>query len=647
MKKFFKPDAVPARRAGDPKPTDASTDPTRLRAASTAGTTTRLLVACLVALTTVPPAATLIAGASIERHGALDAARVNAKLAQHGAIAADIVASPDRGLGEPGHWHEWLGHGGQLLVANGDAVARDGLAVSATAPVAGHPTIAAVRVRASLSDALLSTAAAALASGLAALLFWALLARRSVGALRKAEGRLRAISVADTLTGLLNRAGLHPQLQRSLDRTSASPSHCAGLLLVDLDRFRLINESYGQVVGDELLRVVAQRVRTVLRRGDCAARLGGDQFVIHVRSLAGPQAATVMARNLLRATEQALQIGQREAQVSVSIGIALTSPDVHSPDQWLANADAAMRAAKSGGGSRYRMFDASMVVDYQHRLDLDMALRRALQAEEFALVYQPIMSADGERIQAVEALLRWHDPRRGVVSPAEFIPVLEQTGLIVPVGQWVLREACRRVQSWVAHGASPVTLSVNVSPMQFAEAAFVDDVMAALEATGFAPDRLQLEVTEGLLLDPTPASLRKMDALVDAGVRLAVDDFGMGYSSLAYLKRFRLHSLKIDRMFVRDVPAQRQDTAIVRAIIELAHALELHVTAEGVEHAQQHAALMSLGCDSMQGFLFARPMTAEAMREMLSAVGAVERGDTSPSDWSTTMAAQLEMPSVS
>jgi len=647
MKAFIKPNSIQAERAGEPKPPEAGVDPAAHRATSTTGTTTRLLVACLFALATVPPAATLIAGASIERHAALDAARAAAKLAQHGAITTGLAASPDSGIDEPGHWRELLGHGGQLLASSGDVGARDGLAVSATVPVAGHPQIAAVRVRSTLKDALLSTVKAALVSGLSALLFWALLARRSVGALRKAEGQLRSISVADALTGLLNRAGLHPQLQRSLDRTSASPSHCAGLLLIDLDRFRLINESYGQVAGDELLRVVAQRVRSVLRRGDRAARLGGDQFVIHVRSLAGPNAATVIARNLLRAAEQALQIGQRETRVSVSIGIALTGPEVNTPDQWLANADAAMRAAKSGGGGRYRMFDASMAVDNQHRLDLDLALRRALQAEEFALVYQPIMSADGERIQAVEALLRWHDPRRGVVSPAEFIPVLEQTGLIVPVGQWVLREACRRVQSWVAHGASPVTLSVNVSPMQFAEATFVDDVMAALEATGFAPDRLQLEVTEGLLLDPTPASLSKMDALVDAGVRLAVDDFGMGYSSLAYLKRFRLHSLKIDRMFVRDVPAQRKDTAIVRAIVELAHALELHVTAEGVETEAQHTALESLGCDSMQGFLFARPMPAEAMREMLSAVGAVDRGDTSPSDWSTTMAAQLEMPSLS
>jgi EAL domain-containing protein (putative c-di-GMP-specific phosphodiesterase class I) len=289
------------------------------------------------------------------------------------------------------------------------------------------------------------------------------------------------------------------------------------------------------------------------------------------------------------------------------------------------------------------LFEPSMLVNTQKQLELDMALRRALHNDEFALAFQPIMTADGRAIHGVEALLRWNDPTRGVISPAEFIPVLEQTGLIVPVGEWVLREACRSMRSWTAQGALPVTLSVNVSPMQFAEAHFVRQVLSVLQATGLPPQQLQLEVTEGLLLDPSSEVLRKMDALVDAGVRLAVDDFGMGYSSLAYLKRFRLHSLKIDRMFVRDVPKQKKDSAIVRAIVELAHALELHVTAEGVETAEQHEALRGLGCDSMQGFLFARPMPGAAMGERLAVEGMPGANDAAPGDWSTTMAAQLDM----
>jgi diguanylate cyclase (GGDEF)-like protein len=488
-----------------------------------------------------------------------------------------------------------------------------------------------------------ATAIAALISLTAAALVWRLAVRRSLGALRKAEGRLRSISMVDPLTGLLNRAGLRRRLQRGLEAEASAASHRVGVLLIDLDRFRLINESLGQQAGDQLLRAVAERIRSVLRSSDAAARLGGDQFVVYTPTLAGAQAASVMARNLLRAIEPVLEIGERRAQVSVSIGIALAGNDAQAPDALLAQADAAMRAAKAAGGGRYRVFEASMLVNTQQQLELDMALRRALRNDEFALVFQPIMVADGSSIDAVEALLRWNDPARGMVSPAEFIPVLEQTGLIVPVGEWVLREACRRARAWTAQGALPVTLSVNVSPMQFAEPHFVRQVLAALHATGLPPQQLQLEVTEGLLLDPTPEALRKMDALVDAGVRLAVDDFGMGYSSLAYLKRFRLHSLKIDRMFVRDVPRLPQDTAIVRAIVELAHALGLHVTAEGVETAQQHEALRALGCDSMQGFLFARPMPPEAMRDRLVVERALSHAEPAPSDWSTTMAAQLDM----
>jgi diguanylate cyclase (GGDEF)-like protein len=495
--------------------------------------------------------------------------------------------------------------------------------------------------------ALMWAAAAAVLSSAGALLLWRRFVRRSVDALRNAEGRLRSITRVDPLTTLLNHSGLRQQVQRGLDAAQgSSAARRIGVLLIDLDRFRLINESLGQQAGDELLRAVAERIRAVLRSGAAAARLGGDQFAVYTPTLAGSQAAAVMARNLLRAVEPALALGEIRSQISVSIGIAMSDGLVQSADALLAQADAAMRAAKAGGGGRYRVFEASMLVNTQQQLKLEIALRHALRNEEFALVFQPIMAADGASVEAVEALLRWNDPVRGMVSPAEFIPVLEQTGLIVPVGEWVLREACRRMRQWNAQGALPVTLSVNVSPMQFAESDFVLQVLAALQASGLPPRQLQLEVTEGLLLDPTPEALRKMDALADAGVRLAVDDFGMGYSSLAYLKRFRLHALKIDRLFVRDVPRLPQDSAIVRAIVELAHALGLHVTAEGVETAEQHAALQQMGCDSMQGFLFARPMPADAMRDRMlaeDAAGAHHTREAQAADWSTTMAAQLEV----
>jgi diguanylate cyclase (GGDEF)-like protein len=609
--------------------------------------TARLLLIGLVALALLPPLFTAFAGMLLERHEAQAVANSLAwTLERHrtdrpGASLQSLLAS---GAERSNQWRQALAADGSVLAEAGRADTLSSPLISATVQVGTGP-VAAVTVREPLFEVLQATALAALLSLGATLLTWLLVVRRSVGALRKAEGRLRSINVIDPLTGLLNRAGLRQRLQRGLDAERQSGERRVGVLLIDLDRFRLINESLGQGAGDQLLRAVAARIRGVLHGGDAAARLGGDQFVVCSQTLAGPQAAAVMARNLLRAIEPALTIAQRQTQVSVSIGIALAGTEAQgdTPDQLLACADAAMRAAKAGGGGRYRVFEASMIVNTQLQLELDMALRRALQGGEFELAYQPIMSADGGRVEAVEALLRWNDPRRGVVSPAEFIPVLEQTGLIVPVGQWVLREACKRAQGWIAQGAMPVTLSVNVSPIQFAEPDFVRHVLAALDATGFAAHQLQLEVTEGLLLDPTPDSLRKMDALVDAGVRLAVDDFGMGYSSLAYLKKFRLHSLKIDRMFVREVPKLRQDTAIVRAIVELAHALELHVTAEGVETAEQHEALQALGCDSMQGFLFARPMPAEAMRERLLLEQRLDAAEPAPSDWSTTMAAELNV----
>jgi diguanylate cyclase len=615
---------------------------------SMANATTRLLLIGLVALALLPPLFTAIAGVLLERHEARAVAHslawtISQRREDTNSTSLQVLLAA--GAENAHQWRQVLAHDGSVLAEAGHSHGQPSLSINAGVRVAGSAVVAEVRVYEPAHQVVQATVLAAVLSLGMTLLAWQFFVRRSVGALRKAEGRLRSINVIDPLTGLLNRAGLRQRLQRGLGAERPTGARRVGVLLIDLDRFRLFNEAFGQPAGDQLLRAVAARIRGVLHGGDAAARLGGDQFVVYSPTLAGAQAAAMMARNLLRAIEPALVIAQRQTQVSVSIGIALagTEIDTDEPDHLLAHADAAMRAAKSGGGGRYRVFEASMIVNTQKQLELDMALRRALQAGEFELAFQPIMDASGESIDAVEALLRWNDPGRGVVSPGEFIPVLEQTGLIVPVGQWVLREACKRAQGWAAHGAMPVTLSVNVSPIQFAEPDFVRHVFMALEATGFPASRLQLEVTEGLLLDPTPDSLRKMDALVDAGVRLAIDDFGMGYSSLAYLKRFRLHSLKIDRMFVRDVPKLRQDTAIVRAIVELAHALELHVTAEGVETAEQHEGLQALGCDSMQGFLFARPMPADAMRERLLLERRLDVAEPASSDWSTTMAAGLNI----
>jgi diguanylate cyclase (GGDEF)-like protein len=479
------------------------------------------------------------------------------------------------------------------------------------------------------------------ASSLLALALWALVFQRRVRAVQAAERRLRATSKRDALTGLLNRDGLRIALARALQRKSG-PHSDVGVLLIDIDRFHLVNNSLGQPAGDALLRSVAGRIRGVVRERDVVARIGGDQFAVQVEGVSGPQALAVMARNLLRAFESTYAVGGRDMVATLSIGIAMAGQAAQNIDQLLKNAEIAMRAAKAGGGGAYRSFEDHMRVDDELRLDLDRRLRSALKNGEFALVFQPITESGSERIVAVEALLRWADPaHEGLVSPAEFIPVLEQTGLIVAVGNWVLHQACRQGLQWLAGGSHSLVLSVNVSPRQFAEPHFVDSVTSILRDTGFPPSRLQLEVTEGLLLEPTAETLEKINALVNAGVRLAVDDFGMGYSSLAYLKSLPLHTLKIDRMFVRDAVEHPRDATIVRAIVDLGHGLGLHVTAEGVETEAQRKLLEQLGVDSMQGYLFARPVAAEAMTAMLAERGSAGSEDEPPTNWSSTMAALL------
>ena len=577
----------------------------------------RVVAVGLVLLALLPPLLWISIGYAVQSerlHALTDAAAWTVEQAGASRLQSALNAQALHGWGKDGN-------------SNARVTLRDELdrVVDAAGSSPGWPTIserlrlqrvqdnvAVIDAERSLRPLLAETAVVALVSCTAIFALWWFALMRPVSALKRAEGRMRSQATIDTVTGLLNREGLRRRLQRALEG-QRRPQTTLGVLMIDIDRFRVINESLGQEVGDQLLRGVGDRIRAVTRDGDSAARVTGDQFVVQVEGISGSQALAAMARNLLRAFEVPYSLGGRDVVITLSIGVAIAADERNTVDALLHSAGIALRVAQVEGGNRYRVYLPSMDEDMQRRLDIEQRLRGALAAGQFRLLYQPIVGAGTRRVEAVEALLRWDDPGRGVVSPAEFIPVLEQTDLIVPVGDWVLREACLQAARWARAGRPKLVVSVNLSPRQFGEPEFLDKLSAVLRETGLPPDRLQLEVTEGLLLDPTPEVLQRVDGLAEMGIRLAVDDFGMGYSSLLYLKRFRLRTLKIDQLFVRDIVSQQQDLAIVRAIIDLGHGLGLTVTAEGVETEEQAHELRRLGCDTLQGYLFARPQLAEAV----------------------------------
>jgi diguanylate cyclase (GGDEF)-like protein len=502
--------------------------------------------------------------------------------------------------------------------------------------------LTASTTQASAGEIALIASVAAFTATLAALALWHAVVKPALDGMRRTERVAKRRQLIDPLTGLLSRGGLYKHLMRLPPSSQAT----LGLLMIDLNRFRMLSGSLGPQQGDLLLREVAKRLHAVLQDSDVAARTGSDVFMVASTQLASVPAAESMARNLLRVVEGTQQVGTREVRITATIGMALMQATSSSVDDLFSQAEAALRVAKrgtnAGANAPIRVFNPTMLVDLKQRLDFEASLRAAVQAQAFHVVYQPIVKTDGQSVHAVEALMRWTPKGLPAISPARFIPVLEETGLIVPMGLWVLREACRKASAWIKRGADPFVLSVNVSPIQFAEPDFVAQVLAVIESTAWPANLLQLEVTEGLLLDPSAELKGKLERLVDAGVRIALDDFGMGYSSMAYLKRFRLHSVKIDRMFVQDVPKQAKDTAIVRAMVELAHALGLHVTVEGVEFADQHTVLTTLGCDSLQGFYFALPMAADALQALLLEAAHPQQGASPAMDWSSTLAAAFE-----
>ncbi len=436
---------------------------------------------------------------------------------------------------------------------------------------------------------------------------------------RKAfERQLMQKAFYDSLTGLPNRALFHDRLDQALAR-SVRRHDSLGLLFLDLDNFKFVNDSLGHKAGDTLLVEVARRLLTTVRVEDTVARLGGDEFVILLERINNEADTLSLAESITKQFVRPFAVDGRELAITASIGIAFSARDQQHEGSPLRNADVAMLRAKASGKGRHVLFNADMHADIVARLELETDLRQAIGRGELRVHYQPIVSLRLGRIFEVEALVRWQHPTRGLIAPADFIPIAEETGLIVPIGQWVLEKACHQAVAW--HAECPqiplLIVGVNVSPRQLQLASFADDVARTLRETGLPAGCLKLEITEGVIMQDMEASIVVLGKLKALDIQLAIDDFGTGYSSLAYLKRLPLDVLKIDKSFVDGIIGDPEDRAIVKAIISLAKSLGLSITAEGIENAKQAAALNAWGCERGQGFHFAKPMETAGMVALL------------------------------
>jgi diguanylate cyclase (GGDEF)-like protein len=435
---------------------------------------------------------------------------------------------------------------------------------------------------------------------------------------QSAESSVRHQALHDPLTGLPNRSLLLDRLNHWAARAGRDRS-TAAVLFVDLDNFKVINDALGHDSGDRLLCGVADRLRHELRPSDTIARVGGDEFVVFCEDVVSEREALAMVDRLVRALDAPFDLGGQTQHATASIGIALG--DAHTePEVLVRNADAAMYRAKERGRARYELFDEEMRERSVSWLETEGELRQAIERGELRNLYQPIVSPKRGRILGFEALVRWQHPERGVVSPADFIPVAEQSGLIVPLGQLVLEQACAEAVRWNRNraGREPLRVAVNFSPRQLSHPKAVDSVVETLERTGLAADLLCVEITESALVDDA-AAIPTLSRLKEIGVRLALDDFGTGYSSLTYVRRFPIDTLKIDRSFIDGIVGSSEDEAIVTAVLSMGRALGVHVVAEGVETEEQAERLRTLGCKLAQGYLFSRPVGPDAVDALLAA----------------------------
>lgn len=434
---------------------------------------------------------------------------------------------------------------------------------------------------------------------------------------KRQEEQLLRNALYDGLTGLPNGSLLMDRMTFLETRRQRHADYEFAVLFVDLDRFKTVNESLGRAVGDGLLLEVSRRLLGCARTGDTVARFSGDEFVMLLDDVKDPLDAEHLAQAIQDALAVPFTIAGTEMYSSASIGISMTGGVPRDPEEILRDAETAMYRAKEAGGARAEVFDSTMHARAVSMLQTESELRRAIERSELEPYYQPVVSIETGRIVSCEALARWNHPERGLLGPYEFVPIAEQTGLIVPMGLVVMRAACARNREWQDAGHAPIKMSVNISARHFAEPGLLESIREVLRETGLAPQHLLIEVTESVVMaDPARAAVT-LDALHEMGVSLAVDDFGTGYSSLSYLKRFPFHMLKIDRSFVMDIPRDVDDMTIVEAVVGLAHSLKLQVTAEGVETPEQLAFLRTLGCDNMQGFLVSRPVPAAEFEALL------------------------------
>ena len=434
---------------------------------------------------------------------------------------------------------------------------------------------------------------------------------------RRAEAQIQHLATHDPLTGLPNRAMFMNLLERAIAAARIKTKPCA-TLFIDLDRFKVINDSLGHAAGDKLLMEISARLRATVGETGVVARLGGDEFVIILDHVRDTPEIEAMARKLLVALAPPVEIAGHKCRTTASIGIAVYPADGEDATQLTKNADIAMYAAKEDGKNGFRFFSHEIKTQSLDRLTLEQDLRQALELDQFVLHYQPKILATTGEIAGVEALLRWQHPQLGLVAPQKFIPLAEETGLIISIGRWVLRNACAQAVAWQREGCPPLSMAVNLSPRQFQDEHLLRDIEEALDASGLDQELLQLEITEGTVMHNVEKAIRILDAIQARGIRLAIDDFGTGYSSMSLMKRFPIDTIKIDRSFVRDLDASTDDRAIATAIITLGRALGLTVVAEGVETSAQQAFLTDEACDQLQGYLFSRPVPADEVPGILA-----------------------------